>query len=74
MLDASSKLQPGVLSGNTGEFGSYDQCLQTHTLTEYGEIRGQMCAVDLIPGPRLSGHIIRIRGLPQNVKKFIKLY
>lgn len=28
MIDASSKISPGILKGTTGSFGDYDQCLE----------------------------------------------
>ncbi|GLV32860.1 uncharacterized protein CBL_00433 [Carabus blaptoides fortunei] len=66
MFDSSSKLQPGLIVGNTGELGSFEQCLNIYTATEYGPIRGQMCTLTIEPGPNLTKKILQIRNLPNN--------
>lgn len=69
VFDSSSKLQPGLLVGNTGELGSFEECLKIYTATEYGPIRGQMCTLKVEPGPNLTRTILQIRNLPNSVRQ-----
>lgn len=68
VLDASSKLQSGILSGNTGELGSYHQCLDVKGFTAYGSIFGKFCTVDIIPGPKLSRQILTLKNISSDVR------
>lgn len=70
MFDASSKLQPGLLVGSTGEFGSFEECLQIFTSSNYGPIRGQMCTLKVIPGEKLTRSILKISNLPLQVSSY----
>ncbi|XP_066139073.1 nose resistant to fluoxetine protein 6-like [Euwallacea fornicatus] len=48
MLDASAKLQSGLLSGNIFNFGDFDECLKVQVdKGEIGTIQGQYCTVSI---------------------------
>ncbi|XP_030760936.1 nose resistant to fluoxetine protein 6-like [Sitophilus oryzae] len=50
MLDASAKLQPGILYGGTHNLGNFDQCIQIKKQKNDDEvIEGQYCTVLLSP-------------------------
>lgn len=46
MLDSSSKLQSGILSGNYIDLGNFDECLSaTYKTSDIGQINGQYCLI-----------------------------
>ncbi|XP_075226493.1 nose resistant to fluoxetine protein 6-like [Lycorma delicatula] len=44
MMDASSKIQSGILEGNIADLGQYDECIKVET----NSFKGQHCLVKLI--------------------------
>lgn len=50
VLDASGKLNPGILSGNIVHYGAYDQCLEFNQMIENRTepIKGKYCIFPLI--------------------------
>lgn len=59
VFDASSKLMPGILSGNLAEFGSWNECLNIRAKTDSGIIRGRYCAIFIYPPEQLVRSIVR---------------
>ncbi|KFM66149.1 Nose resistant to fluoxetine protein 6, partial [Stegodyphus mimosarum] len=51
MLDATSKLPPGILMGTMADFGSFDECLDIEVRQKDGQLafRGSSCAVEAKP-------------------------
>ncbi|XP_035206130.1 nose resistant to fluoxetine protein 6-like isoform X2 [Stegodyphus dumicola] len=51
MLDATSKLPPGILMGTMADFGSFDECLDIEVRQKNGQLafRGSSCAVEAKP-------------------------
>ncbi|KAK9886947.1 hypothetical protein WA026_019204 [Henosepilachna vigintioctopunctata] len=49
MIDASAKLEPGILVGNVNQIGNYDQCLDIEEETHNGSILGQYCTLMITP-------------------------
>lgn len=48
MLDSWTKIPSGILTGNTIDFGNYDQCVeirQNPIPSSLGEIQGKHCVV-----------------------------
>ncbi|XP_069691621.1 nose resistant to fluoxetine protein 6-like [Periplaneta americana] len=45
MVDASSKLQSGLLQGNVFHLGNYDECLDVEVNEQWGSFVGQYCLV-----------------------------
>lgn len=43
MLDATSKIQSGILEGNINDFGNYDECLAVDKEVEKRHIKGKYC-------------------------------
>lgn len=43
MLDATAKLQSGVLYGNVMHLGNFDECLEISKKLENNTIKGQYC-------------------------------
>ncbi|XP_050313524.1 nose resistant to fluoxetine protein 6-like isoform X2 [Anthonomus grandis grandis] len=61
LLDASSKPQPGFLTGNLFHFGNYDECLAiAEDKEEYGVIEGQYCTVAVTPVSNTSSDLGQI--------------
>lgn len=55
MFDASSKMQSGILTGNTIELGNYDECVSATSASTINNrtIRGRHCmaTVDIVLSP-----------------------
>lgn len=49
MLDATTKVQPGMLHGNILLFGNYDECLDIRYQLKKRIIQGQYCSFYLEP-------------------------
>ncbi|KAL3266699.1 hypothetical protein HHI36_010861 [Cryptolaemus montrouzieri] len=49
MIDASAKIEPGVLVGNVNQIGNYDQCLAIEEIKDKTNISGQYCTMFIIP-------------------------
>ncbi|XP_030761631.1 nose resistant to fluoxetine protein 6-like [Sitophilus oryzae] len=60
MVDASSKLQAGLLLGNLAEYGSYSQCLRIFTETEYGPLLGKHCFLKIWPSKKLILQVLKL--------------
>ena len=55
MLDATGKLQAGLLTGAMALFGDYDECLQISHVNGSHTIQGQFCGVAMaVPGFMVS--------------------
>lgn len=58
VLDASSKLNPGLLVGNTYHFGNYDECLNLVQKNEKHKVNitGKYCGIKIVlKNNRVSG-------------------
>ncbi|XP_046487737.1 uncharacterized protein [Neodiprion pinetum] len=51
MLDASSKIQPGILKGNVHDLGMYDECEEVGVRYNPSNITGQHCMISLLVSP-----------------------
>lgn len=78
MLDATSKMPPGILIGTFADFGSYDECLDVQVFHKDGKLdfQGSSCAIELKPpAPPLKRKIslaeIRVANGEDTVKTFI---
>lgn len=51
MLDATSKLPPGVLYGTFADFGSFDECLDAKVFHKNGQLdfTGKSCSIEVRP-------------------------
>ena len=47
VLDATGKLQAGLLTGQTTLFGDYDECLDISHVNGSHTIQGQFCSVTM---------------------------
>lgn len=56
VIDANGKLGPGLLTGNSGHLGNFDECLEI-TKTDVG-FQGQHCVAEVFIEPRDSAHQI----------------
>lgn len=72
MLDATSKLQSGILSGNTADFGAFDQCIavQSSVNHDINEIKGKYCLGRL----KLSSNQLESNTTKEQVFSIIHLY
>lgn len=69
MLDASSKLQAGLIAGNRIEFGAFQQCIDVEAITDHngGGIRGKHCTIPVLPSERMLKKIFSYRGITEKV-------
>lgn len=47
VIDASSKLQSGILYGNLYNLGEYDECVDANHMTEDGLLQGKYCMISV---------------------------
>lgn len=70
MLDATTKLQPGILYGNLRDYGSFDQCLEIEGVVVNGDesknIIGRHC-MTISPLASLLTASGQLRIIDQNV-------
>ncbi|CAH0560082.1 unnamed protein product [Brassicogethes aeneus] len=72
MLDASAKIQPGLLAGNLYQFGNFDQCLAVYEKTNKTVIQGQYCTVLVVPSSKFKGELSFLFE-PQMIADFKKI-
>ena len=47
MIDSSSKIPEGILSGSFDDFGNYDECLSVEVKENWRSFKGQYCLASL---------------------------
>jgi hypothetical protein len=61
VFDASSKVNPGILSLNLRWYGNYDQCLDTSEVIGGRVIEGQYCNAFIIPTANLTAYFSQVK-------------
>ncbi|XP_071057341.1 nose resistant to fluoxetine protein 6-like [Onthophagus taurus] len=71
MFDSSSKLQPGIFSGNLMDFGDFSQCINIEANTCSGKIIGKHCSVKIVPTQNIIKKVLTFRNISE--KRFEKM-
>jgi hypothetical protein len=61
VFDASSKVNPGILSLNLRWYGNYDQCLDIREVVGGGVIEGQYCNAFIILTDNLTAYFSQVK-------------